>query len=157
MGNVKMMKEEMRMLFENMDRFEEIPEVYGVFPLKEDYLEAGNKALEQYGVQAEVEDNVIRIPFADRLLFSEDEYSLYGVDDDDNADMREWRMEVTACISLNGDLDEGIREVWCEYRVVLPEDEDNDEFDEYYEPRNEEYEKGYDLIEAFLNRAVDAA
>ena len=89
MGNVKMMKEDMRMLFENVDRFEEIPEVYGVFPLKEDYLEAGNKALEQYGVQAEVEDN--------------------------------------------------------------------DEFDEYYEPRNEEYEKGYDLIEAFLNRAVDAA
>ena len=40
------------MLFENVDRFEEIPEVYGVFPLRDDFLEAGNKALEKYGVKS---------------------------------------------------------------------------------------------------------
>lgn len=145
------------MLLENVDRFEGIPEVYGAFPLKENYLEAGNAALKQYGLQAEVIDNVIHIPFTDRLLFSEDEYDLYGVDDEDNADMKAWRMRMDACISLNGDPDEGIREVWCEYTVVLPEDENNREFDDYYEPRMNEYNQGYDLIEIFLNKAVDAA
>ena len=145
------------MLLENVDRYEEIPEVYGVFPLKKDFLEAGNKALEKYGVKAEVEDNVIRIPFTDRLLFSEDEYDLYGVDDEENAEMKQWRMEVTACISLNRHPEDGIREVWCEYTVVLPDDENNREFDDYYEPRLNEYDKGYDLIEVFLDKAVDAA
>ena len=145
------------MLLNNVDRFEEIPEVYGVFPLKDDFLEAGNAALKQYGLQAEVIDNVIHIPFADRLLFSEDEYDLYGVDDEDNADMKAWRMKIDACISLNSDPDEGIREVWCEYTVVLPEDENNREYDDYYEPRMNEYDQGYDLIEIFLNKAVDAA
>lgn len=145
------------MLLENVDRFEEIPEVYGAFPLKENFLEAGNAALKQYGLQAEVIDNVIHIPFTDRLLFSEDEYDLYGVDDEDNADMKAWRMRMDACISLNGDPDEGIREVWCEYAVVLPEDENNREFDDCYEPRMNEYDRGYDLIEIFLNKAVDAA
>ena len=53
--------------------------------------------------------------------------------------------------------DEGIREVWCEYAVVLPEDENNREFDDCYEPRMNEYDQGYDLIEIFLNKAVDAA
>ena len=145
------------MLLENVDRFEELPEVYGAFPLKENFLEAGNAALKQYGLQAEVIDNVIHIPFTDRLLFSEDEYDLYGVDDEDNADMKAWRMRMDACISLNGDPDEGIREVWCEYAVVLPEDENNREFDDCYEPRMNEYDQGYDLIEIFLNKAVDAA
>ena len=51
----------------------------------------------------------------------------------------------------------GFREVWCEYMVVMPNDENNREFDDYYEPRTEEYDRGYDLIEAFLDRAVDAA
>ena len=145
------------MLFENVDRFEEIPEVYGVFPLRDDFLEAGNSALKKFGLQAKVIDNVIRIPFTDRLLFSEDEYDLYGVDDEDNADMKAWRTRMDACISLNRSLDEGIREVWCEYTVILPDDENNREFDDYYEPRLNEYDRGYDLIEAFLNKAVDAA
>ena len=145
------------MLLDNADRFEEIPEVYGPFPLKEDFLEAGNTALKEYGLEARIEDNVIRIPFMDRLLFSEDEYDLYGVDDEINADMKQWRLRVDACISLNGDPEEGIREVWCEYAVVLPGEEDNHDFDDFYEPREEEYDRGYDLIEVFLDRAVDAA
>ena len=144
------------MLLENVDRFEEIPEVYGAFPLKEDFLEAGNAVLKKYGVQAKIVDNVIHIPFADRLLFSEDELADNGIGEDDD-DMKEWRMRVDACISLNGDPEEGIREVWCEYVVVLPDDENNREFDDYYEPRTEEYDRGYDLIEVFLDRAVDAA
>ena len=47
------------MLLNNVDRYEEIPEVYGVFPLKDNFLEAGNAALKQYGLQAKVIDNVI--------------------------------------------------------------------------------------------------
>ena len=144
------------MLLENVDRFEEIPEVYGAFPLKEDFLEAGNAALKKFGVQAKIVDNVIHIPFTDRLLFSEDELADNGIEEDDEY-MKDWRMRVEACISLNGDPEEGIREVWCEYVVVLPDDENNREFDDYYEPRIEEYDRGYDLIEVFLNRAVDAA
>ena len=144
------------MLLENVDRFEEIPEVYGAFPLKEDFLEAGNAALKKFGVEARIVDNVIHIPFTDRLLFSEDELADNGIEEDDEY-MRDWRMKVDACISLNGDPAEGIREVWCEYMVVMPEDENNREFDDYYEPRIEEYDRGYDLIEVFLNRAVDAA
>ena len=144
------------MLLENVDRFEEIPEVYGAFPLKEDFLEAGNAALKKYGVEARIVDNVIHIPFTDRLLFSAED--LVDCDlEEDEAYMKDWRMRVDACISLNGDPEEGIREVWCEYVVVLPDDENNREFDDYYEPRLEEYDRGYDLIEAFLNRAVDAA
>ena len=144
------------MLLENVDRFEEIPEVYGAFPLKEDFLEAGNAALKKYGVQAKIVDNVIHIPFADRLLFSEEELADNGIEEDDEY-MKDWRMRVDACISLNGDPEEGIREVWCEYVIVLPDDENNREFDDYYEPRIEEYDRGYDLIEVFLDRAVDAA
>lgn len=144
------------MLLENMDRYEEIPEVYGVFPLKKDFLEAGNKALEKYGVKAEVEDNVIRIPFVDRLLFSEEDYADNSIEEDDEY-MKAWRMRMDACISLNRHPEDGIREVWCEYTVVLPDDENNREFDDYYEPRLNEYDKGYDLIEVFLNKAVDAA
>ena len=144
------------MLMENVDRFEEIPEVYGAFPLKEDFLEAGNAALKKFGVEARIVDNVIHIPFADRLLFSEDELADNGIEEDDEY-MKDWRMKVDACISLNGDPEEGIREVWCEYVVVLPDDESNREFDDYYEPRIEEYDRGYDLIEVFLDQAVDAA
>ena len=144
------------MLLENVDRFEEIPEVYGAFPLKEDFLEAGNAALKKYGVEARIVDNVIHIPFADRLLFSAEDLADNGIEEDDEY-MKDWRMRVDACISLNGDPEEGIREVWCEYMVVMPDDENNREFDDYYEPRLEEYDRGYDLIEAFLDRAVDAA
>ena len=144
------------MLLENVDRFEEIPEVYGAFPLKEDFLEAGNAALKKYGVEARIVDNVIHIPFTDRLLFSAEDLADNGIEEDDEY-MKDWRMKVDACISLNGDPEEGIREVWCEYMVVMPEDENNREFDDYYEPRIEEYDRGYDLIEAFLDRAVDAA
>ena len=89
-------------LEKDVDRYEEIPEIYGVFPLRENYLEAGNAWLKnKYGVEALVKDNVVRIPFTDRLLFSEDEYDFYGIDED-SEDMKQWRMQVTACISLKG-------------------------------------------------------
>ena len=70
--------------------------------------------------------------------------------------MKAWRMKIDACISLNGGLDEGIRDVWCEYSVVVPEDPEED-YSDCHEPSNEEYDRAYDLIEIFLNKAVDAA
>ena len=145
------------MLFENVDRFEEIPEVYGVFPLKEDYLAAGTAALKKFGVHAEVEDGIVRIPFADRLLFGEDDYA-FREDNWEIVDRKDWRMKITACISLNQSPEEGIREVWCEYNVTVPpEDDCGEDYDLYYEPSTDEHDQAYDLIEIFLNKAVDAA
>ena len=115
------------MLLENVDRFEEIPEVYGAFPLREDFLEAGNAALKKFGVEARIVDNVIHIPFTDRLLLSSEDPADNGIEEDDGY-MKDWRMRVDACISLNGDPEEGIREVWCEYMVVMPNNENNREF-----------------------------
>ena len=135
--------------------FESIGEIYGGFPLKENYLEAGNAQLAKYGVQAKVVDAVIRIPFVDRLLFREDEYEEYCIDDEDNADMKEWRMTVEACVTLDGDPEDGIREAFCEYHVITQDGYDEGEFDEYYEPRNEEYDQAITLIETFLNGAVE--
>ncbi|MBR4484299.1 MAG: AAA family ATPase, partial [Erysipelotrichaceae bacterium] len=62
--------------------FEEIDGIYGGFSLKENYLDLGNAALAPYGVQAILERGVIRIPFADRPLYDEDE--IHDLADDDH-------------------------------------------------------------------------
>ena len=137
----------------NMD-FEEIVEVYGSFPLKKDFLEAGNAALEGFSVKGKIKDGVIKIPFADRLLFSEDEYDDYEIDEDCE-DMKQWHMRVAATIVPADDPAQGIRDAYVEYYVLIPGDEMNRDYDEYYEPRLEEYNQAQGLMELFLNAAVD--
>ena len=134
--------------------FEEIVEVYGSFPLKKNFLEAGNAALEEHGVKGKIKDGVIKIPFADRLLFDEDEYDDYGIDED-FGDMKQWRMRVAATIVPANDPAQGIKDAYVEYYVLIPGDEMNRDYDEYYEPRLEEYNQAQGLMELFLNVAVD--
>lgn len=135
--------------------FEEIVEVYGSFPLKADFLEAGNAALEEYGVKGKIKDGVVKIPFADRLLFNEDEYDDYGIDEE-TEDMKQWRMRVAATIVPAEDPSRGITDAYVEYYVLIPGDESNRDFDEYYEPRQEEYDQAQALIQVFLDAAVVA-
>ena len=134
--------------------FEEIVEVYGTFPLKDNFLDAGNDALEEYGVKGKIKDGVIKIPFVDRLLFNEDEYDFYGIDED-SEDMKRWRMRVAATIVPADNPAQGVTDAYVEYYVLIPGDEMNREFDEYYEPRQEEFDQAQGLIELFLNAAVD--
>ncbi len=42
------------MLDMNTKSFESVVEIYGGFPLKENFLETGNAALAEYGVKAEL-------------------------------------------------------------------------------------------------------
>ncbi len=143
------------MILDNERNYEEIEEIYGGFPLKKNFMEAGNAAIKASGTQARLEDSVIRIPFVDRLLFSEDEYDEYGIDDD-FATMKEWRIRAEAIITLDGDPEEGIREAHYEHEVIFP-DEDIDllELSFEYHPTDEELIYGLDLAEDFLNAAID--
>ncbi len=70
--------------------------------------------------------------------------------------MKQWRMKVEAVITLDRDPEDGIREAFCAYHVITLDEEDGDMFDEFYEPRREEYDQAVELIERFLNSAVDA-
>ena len=134
--------------------FEEIVEVYGTFPLKDNFLDAGNVALEEYGIKGKIKDGVIKIPFVDRLLFNEDEYDFYGIDED-SEDMKRWRMRIAATIVPADTPAQGVTDAYVEYYVLIPGDEMNRDFDEYYEPRQEEFDQAQGLIELFLNAAVD--
>lgn len=53
--------------------FESVVEIYGGFPLKTDFLDAGNAALTEFGMKAELEDGVIRIPFVDKHRYTLEE------------------------------------------------------------------------------------
>ncbi len=142
------------MILTNEKNYEEIVDIYGGFPLKENFLEAGNALLAQYGVQAELdeEEGVIKIPFVDRLLFDEDD--LCGPDGNDEF-MKAWRMKVAACIQLAENPEQGICDTFCEWFTFDPEDEDEEDYGDYYDPRAEEFDQGFDLISTFLNGTVD--
>ena len=45
--------------FEN-SAFDEIGEIYGGFPLRENFMEIGNAALKEFGVEAEYEDGQVQ-------------------------------------------------------------------------------------------------
>ena len=74
--------------------FEEIDGIYAGFPLKENFLELGNAALAPFGVKAVLEDGVIRIPFADRPLFDEDEIYDLADDDEMEEELRTWTISI---------------------------------------------------------------
>ena len=134
--------------------FEEIDGIYAGFPLKEDYMELGNAALAPFGVKAVLEDGVVRIPFADRPLFDEDEIYDLADDDEMEEELRTWTISIAACISLEDDPADGIRETCYEYEITTPDNIEG--LEEENDIRAKEYDKAIELIEAFLNVAVDA-
>ncbi len=133
--------------------FESVAETYGGFPLKKDFLSAGNAALEKYGVKAKLEDNLIRIPFADRECYTADELEeMFPSDEDAPAEKPEdWRVRLDACIQLSKDPSEGVKDAWYEYDLINPYDADDEEFC----CEKEEFDLAITLIETFLNAAVD--
>ena len=138
------------MILEDEKSVESVAEIYGGFPLKEDFLEAGNAALAEFGVKAEYEDGVIRIPFVDKQRYSMEELREMWPDDEDDPD--DWRVQVAACIEMADGPAEGVTDSYYEYEYVLPEDVDDDSD---YDITREEYDRAIMLIETFLNAAVD--
>ena len=134
--------------------FEEIVEIYGGIPLKADFLAAGNERLAKRGLAAYADGKVIRIPFMDRPLFAEEDYAFYGLDDEINADMKKWRMRIEACVELAEDPGEGVCDAYLNYYVDTMNDDGGD-YEEYYEPRREEFGQAVDLAGEFLDGAVD--
>ena len=138
------------MLDMNTKSFESVVEIYGGFPLKEDFLEIGNAALAEYGVKAELEDGVIRIPFLDKQRYTLEELREFWPEDEDDPD--DWRVLVAACIELSDEPAEGVVDSYYEYEFVFPDDVDDDSD---YEVTKEEYDRAIALIETFLNATVD--
>lgn len=130
--------------------FESVVEIYGGFPLKADFLEAGNAALAEFGVKAELENGVIRIPFVDKQRYTLDELREFWPDDEDDPD--DWRVQVAACIELSDEFEEGVVDSYYEYEFIVPDDVDDDGD---YDITREEYDRAIVLIETFLNAAVD--
>ena len=138
----------------NMEKcFEEIAEIYGGFPLKEKFLEAGNVALKKYGVEAKLEEGTILIPFVDRLLYTQEDLDYLCDTDESEEDMKTWRVEIDACIELADDPVQGIQNACYAYEVVTPWEPG--EFNDCFDIRGEEYSKAIELIETFLNAAVN--
>lgn len=138
------------MLDMNTKSFESVVEIYGGFPLKENFLEIGNAALAEYGVKAELEDGVIRIPFLDKQRYTLEELREFWPEDEDDPD--DWRVLVAACIELSNEPSEGVVDSYYEYELVFPDDVDDDSD---YEVTKEEYDRAIALIETFLNATVE--
>ena len=144
------------MILEMEKSFESVEEIYGGFPLKADFLNLGNAALEKYGVKAVYEDGVIRIPYIARSYYDEDqleEYREEWLDDESVDEMSEWKFFAEAQIVVNNP-DTGITEAGFDCWAEGP-----GEYDEVY-PEEECYcredaARAVELIEAFLNVAVD--
>lgn len=135
--------------------YAETVEIYGGFPLKENFLDIGNAALAEFGVQAELtDDDVIRIPFVDRLLYTQDDLDELCDDEESMEDMKTWRVRAEACIELSDDPSIGVRDAYSEYRIITPWDID---FDDCFELTDEEYQQSIFLIETFLNTVIDCA
>ena len=138
------------MILEDEKSFESVAEIYGGFPLKKNFLEAGNAALAEFGVKAVFESGVIRIPFVDKQRYTLEELREMWPDDEDDPD--DWRVQVAACIEMADGPAEGVTDSYYEYEYVLPEDVEDDSD---YDITRDEYDRAILLIETFLNAAVD--
>ena len=136
--------------------FESVVEMYGGFPLREDFLEAGNAALEKLGLKAYIDDDEIRIPFLSRPYCDEEELEYYrdsGWEEEDIEDISKWILKLEAVIRIGKDLREGILET-----DMLCDVENVDEYDEVYPEDQicqEDADNAITVIETFLNLAVD--
>ncbi len=138
------------MILEDEKSFESVAEIYGGFPLKENFQEAGNAALAEFGAHAEYEGGLIRIPFVDKQRYTLEELREMWPDDEDDPD--DWRVQVAACIEMADGPAEGVTDSYYEYEYVLPEDVEDDSD---YNITRDEYDRAILLIETFLNAAVD--
>lgn len=133
--------------------FEEIVNTYSGIPLKENFMETGNTALESYGVQAVLKDGVIRIHFADRPLYDEDEINELAEDDEMEEALANWKISIDACIQPGKHLADGIQDSFYTYEILTPEHIEG--LEEEYDICPKEYDQAIRLVEAFLNAAVD--
>ena len=141
----------------NMEKnFEETAEIYAGFPLKAGFMDMGNLALASFGLQAVLDDGVIRIPFVDRPLYTQEELDELCDSDETEEDMKTWRVRVEACIELADDPSLGIRDVYCEHEVIVPWADEDDDYNDCFDGLNEmEYQQSIILFETFLNVTVD--
>ena len=143
------------MILENVD-FDEIRDVYGVFPLKKDFLEAGNQALEKLGLKAVVEENVIRIPYLSRPFYSEEDLDYLrdvGCEEDIVEDVSKWLLKAEALIWMGENPDDGIVEVGIEAYVFGTEEDDDICLEDQFGSEDEEAARK--AIERFLDTAMD--
>lgn len=145
------------MILDNEKSLESVVEIYGGFPLKEDFLEAGNVALKKYDLEAEYEDGVIRIPYINRPYYSEeelDECRDEGFSEKDIQRMMESRFYAEIIIEV-ADFKVGITEVGYEYSADGDGEFDDEEVVEGH-ITEEDYDQIILIIESFLNEAVGA-
>ena len=144
------------MILDNEKSFESVVEIYGGFPLKENYLELGNTAMEKYGLKAEYLEGLIRMSYINRPYYSEedlDDCRDHGFTEKDIKRMMESRFYADIFIEAK-DPKAGITEVG----YLFSADGDG-EFDDLEEIEShitdEEYNQIIEIIESFLNVAVD--
>ena len=139
--------------FEN-SAFDEIGEIYGGFPLRENFMEIGNAALKEFGVEAEYEDGIIRIPYVCREYFNEEDLEWFEENEFDLDEVRKSRLYAVALIRVEdpkigvtgADLD-----CWADGEA---ENDDAEIIEDHMS--SEEWDQAEKLIEAFLNVAVNA-
>lgn len=137
--------------------FDEITEVYGAFPLKDNFMEAGNAALEKIGMNAELNGSEIRIHFLSRPYFDEEdleELGYNGFEDEDIAEFSKWTLEGEAYIDL-GKANAGLIETGTDYHGANCA-YDDERFEDLYDRITDEDESlGAKAIEVFMDVAVD--
>ena len=137
--------------------FEEISEIYGGFPLKDNFLEAGNAAIAVHGAAAELVDDKIRIHYLSRQFYTEEELDDFrdnGDDEDLIGIVSKWLLKADALIVPDQNPKNGILEADYECWAEGP-----DEYDEVYpydQITGEEVDLALKVIEDFLNAAVSA-
>ena len=134
--------------------YSEIPEIYGVFPMKKDFLEAGNAALQELGIQAVAEGNEIRIPFLSRLYYDEEELAqICDENEECYEDLRKCRLKATALLRLGDEPGKNVVGAFLDWELTDFYDVDEEDFDDNLTP--EEEAAGQKAIEKFLDAAVD--
>ena len=137
---------------------ESVVEIYGGFPLKEDFLDAGNTVLAEWDMEAEYVDGVIRIPFICRPYYTEDELDDWrdeGCTEDEIRDMRKAMFHVDLLIGAENPA-AGITDVSYDFFIDGEEVYDDIEvMDDHVTA--EDCDRMIEIAEAFLNWAVDAS
>ena len=136
--------------------FEEIRDVYSVFPLKANFLEAGNAALRELNMQATMKEHVIRISCLTRPLYSETDLDWMrdnGWNEEDLELAAQLQMQAVALIRTGENPAEGIRCAELDCTMFGPDKDE--EIDADLEVSKEDVDIARKAIEKFLDAAVD--